>query len=53
MKRFIVATILTTVLGLSCAGAQEMRRVVTGLDDRNHSVVLFDSAMPLKPAAPV
>jgi len=54
MKRLIVVTILAAALGASCARAQtnEMRRVVTGLDDRNHSVVLFDSAMPLKPAAP-
>ena len=33
------------------ATAQEMRRVVTGLDERNHSVVLFDSKMPLKQVA--
>jgi len=52
MKRFIVATIMAAALGLSCAKAQEMRRVVTGLDARNHSVALFDSAMPLKPVAP-
>ena len=56
MKRFIATTILAAALGLSCVQAQdkpqEMRRVVTGLDTRNHSVVLFDSAMPLKPAAP-
>jgi mannose-6-phosphate isomerase-like protein (cupin superfamily) len=39
-------------LGSSYATAQEMRRVVTGLDDRNHSVVLFDSKMPLKQVAP-
>ena len=32
--------------------ADDMRRVVTGLDERNHSIVLFDSRMPLKPAAP-
>ena len=52
MKRFIVATILAAAFCAPQAHAQEMRRVVTGLDDRNHSVVLFDSAMPLKPAAP-
>jgi mannose-6-phosphate isomerase-like protein (cupin superfamily) len=34
------------------ATALEMRRVVTGLDERNHSVVLFDSKIPLKRAAP-
>jgi mannose-6-phosphate isomerase-like protein (cupin superfamily) len=32
--------------------ADDMRRVVTGLDENNHSVVLFDTRMPLKPAAP-
>ena len=32
--------------------AAEMRRVVTGLDERNHSVVLFDSKMPLKQVGP-
>jgi len=36
----------------SRARAQEMRRVVTGLDERNHSVVLFDSKMPLKQVVP-
>ena len=29
-----------------------MRRVVTGLDDQNHAVVLFDSMMPLNAVAP-
>ncbi len=32
--------------------AREMRRVVTGLDDRNHAVVLFDTRMPLEMVAP-
>ena len=39
----------------STAAAQDsptMRRVVTGLDGRDHAVVLFDSRMPLKPVAP-
>ena len=36
----------------SRARAQEMRRVMTGLDERNHSVVLFDSKMPLKQVVP-
>src|SRR5215470_20035870 len=36
----------------SVACAEDMRRVVTGLDERNHSIVLFDSPMPLKPVAP-
>jgi len=33
------------------ATTQEMRRVVTGLDERNHSMVLFDSKIPLKHVA--
>lgn len=56
MKRHILATILTAVLGVAGAQAQDgnqaMRRVVTGLDDKNHAVVLFDSAMPLKAVGP-
>jgi mannose-6-phosphate isomerase-like protein (cupin superfamily) len=52
MKRPLMATILATTLGLSYANAQEMRRVVTGLDDRNHATVLFDTPMPLKVVAP-
>ena len=56
MKHQIIATILTIVLGITGAQAQEgsrtMRRVVTGLDDKNHAVVLFDSMMPLKAVAP-
>jgi len=36
----------------SSACADDIRRVVTGLDERNHSIVLFDSPMPLKSVAP-
>jgi mannose-6-phosphate isomerase-like protein (cupin superfamily) len=35
------------------ARADDIRRVVTGLDDRNHAVVLFDSRIPLKKDSPV
>ena len=56
MKHKIIATMLTALLGIAGAQAQDgnqtMRRVVTGLDDKNHAVVLFDSAMPLKAIAP-
>src|SRR5262249_20367529 len=38
--------------GSSYATAQEMRRVVIRLGQRNHSVALFDSKMPLQQAAP-
>ncbi|MEP7311660.1 MAG: cupin domain-containing protein [Pseudomonadota bacterium] len=38
------------VLGLLCcqpAGAADVRRVVTGLDENSHAVVLFDGRIPL------
>jgi mannose-6-phosphate isomerase-like protein (cupin superfamily) len=37
----------------SGALADDVRRVVTGLDDRNHAVVLFDSRIPVKQDSPV
>jgi mannose-6-phosphate isomerase-like protein (cupin superfamily) len=37
----------------SAAIADDIRRVVTGLDDRNHAVVLYDSRIPLKADSPV
>jgi len=37
----------------SAATASDIRRVVTGLDERNHAVVLFDSPIPLKQDRPV
>jgi mannose-6-phosphate isomerase-like protein (cupin superfamily) len=56
MKHPIIATIITALLGIAAAraedGSQTMRRVVTGLDDNNHAVVLFDSMMPLKAVGP-
>jgi mannose-6-phosphate isomerase-like protein (cupin superfamily) len=56
MKRQIIATLLTVMLGVTGTKAQDanqtVRRVVTGLDDKNHAVVLFDSMMPLKSVAP-
>jgi hypothetical protein len=33
----------------STAAASDIRRVVTGLDANNKAIVMFDSAMPLKP----
>src|SRR5438445_12015955 len=41
------------VLISSGARAEDVRRVVTGLDERNHAVVLFDSRIPLKQDSPV
>ena len=56
MKQQIIATMVTAVLAIAGAQAQEenqaIRRVVTGLDDKDHAVVLFDSMMPLKAVAP-
>jgi mannose-6-phosphate isomerase-like protein (cupin superfamily) len=52
MKQQIVAGILAMLLSSSYAQAQDMRRVVTGLDDRNRAVVLFDTGMSLKTVAP-
>ena len=56
MKLQIMATILVAVVGIAGAQAQDrdraMRRVVTGLDDKDHAVVLFDSMMPLNAVAP-
>ena len=37
----------------SAAAASDIRRVVTGLDERNHAVVLFDSHISLKQDSPV
>jgi mannose-6-phosphate isomerase-like protein (cupin superfamily) len=37
----------------SGAVADDIRRVVTGLDAKNHAVVLFDSRIPLKQDSPV
>jgi mannose-6-phosphate isomerase-like protein (cupin superfamily) len=52
MMRTVAMTIGTATCIASGACADDMRRVVTGLDDKNHSIVLFDSRMPLKPVAP-
>ena len=35
----------------SSAAASDIRRVVTGLDERNHAVVLFDSHISLNKIA--
>ena len=37
----------------SGALADDIRRVVTGLDDKNHAVVLFDNRIPLKSDSPI
>jgi hypothetical protein len=47
-----VMAVVAATLFASAARADDMRRVVTGLDERNHSVVLFDNRMPLNSVAP-
>jgi mannose-6-phosphate isomerase-like protein (cupin superfamily) len=44
---------VVSILIGSGARADDVRRVVTGLDERNHAVVLFDSRIPLKRDSPV
>ena len=44
--------VAATTLSASTTSAGSVRRVVTGLDERNHSIVLFDTRMPLKTVAP-
>ena len=51
MKGLAVAVVAALSLA-SVAWGGDMRRVVTGLDEKNHSVVLFDGRMPLETVAP-
>jgi mannose-6-phosphate isomerase-like protein (cupin superfamily) len=53
MIRRVFWSIAAIVIVGSSAAASDIRRVVTGLDERNHAVVLFDSRMPLKQDSPV
>jgi mannose-6-phosphate isomerase-like protein (cupin superfamily) len=53
MIRRVVWLIATILIMGSSAAASDIRRVVTGLDERNHAVVLFDSRIPLKEDSPV
>jgi mannose-6-phosphate isomerase-like protein (cupin superfamily) len=48
MHRSVFFLAVVSVSISSGAVADDVRRVVTGLDDRNHAVVLFDSRIPLK-----
>jgi mannose-6-phosphate isomerase-like protein (cupin superfamily) len=48
----ILMTVIAATFLAAPVRADDMRRVVTGLDEKNHSVVLFDTRMPLKPVAP-
>ena len=48
MIRSISCSAALVLLACSSAAAADIRRVVTGLDDNNHSVVIFDSRVPLQ-----
>jgi len=49
---FACSAVASVLIGTS-ALAQDVRRVVTGLDANNHAVVLFDSRIALKQDSPV
>lgn len=53
MIRRVIWLIAAILIVGSSAAASDIRRVVTGLDERNHAVVLFDSRIPLKQDSPV
>jgi mannose-6-phosphate isomerase-like protein (cupin superfamily) len=52
IRRAFWLIVAIVIVGPSAA-ASDIRRVVTGLDERNHAVVLFDSRIPLKQDGPV
>jgi hypothetical protein len=45
-------TVAAALLVASTARADDVRRVVTGLDAHDHAIVLFDGPMPLTSVAP-
>jgi mannose-6-phosphate isomerase-like protein (cupin superfamily) len=49
MIRRLLWSLFVVVLACSAGGAAEVRRVVTGIDQNNRAVVLFDSSLTLKP----
>jgi hypothetical protein len=53
MHRSVILLAAGLVSIASSALADDIRRIVTGLDDKNHAVVLFDSRIPLKSDSPV
>src|ERR1700740_2459206 len=48
MIRNTICTLAGILLVASSADASDIRRVVTGLDANNRSVVMFDNRMPLQ-----
>jgi mannose-6-phosphate isomerase-like protein (cupin superfamily) len=48
MIRTLLSLAFIMAVWCSSAIADDVRRVVTGFDDNNHSVVLFDSQVPLQ-----
>ena len=52
MRNVLVLSVLFAAIS-SGAVADDVRRVVTGLDENNHAVVLFDSRITLKQDSPV
>lgn len=53
MRRAVLLVAIAAASISSGVVADEVRRVVTGLDANNHAVVLFDSLVPLKRDSPV
>jgi mannose-6-phosphate isomerase-like protein (cupin superfamily) len=49
MMRSLFWSLAALVLATSASSAAETRRVVTGIDQSNKAVVLFDSSLTLKP----
>ena len=49
MTRTIIASIAMLFAASTTAAAEDVRRVVTGIDENNHSIVQFDSRVPLTP----
>ena len=50
MIRKTFCSLAMLLVACASARADDIRRVVTGLDDNNKAVVLFDSRLPLTPA---
>ena len=53
MRGILFGLVVVTASFSSGAIADDVRRVVTGLDDKNHAVVLYDSRIALKADSPI